>query len=242
VNLLAEDLEYSFLNSYSGKAAYRGDIASNYERDRVNEPVWAIEQAWMEKWASNLTQGARILDVPAGTGRFVGIFLARGAKVTAIDVSEDMLTELRRRWPPDADRLVVLRGDVEFLPYEPDSFDYVVSWRLFHLIPRLVVDRVLLEFARVCRGSVVIQVFGVRPGLLTRIFHAVQRRFRRPPSTAPLSGTLVESTPWAHIHSYSHAESDLRASFKNAGFTLERSVTLDNEGGGINRVYFLRRH
>ena len=51
-------------NTYTGKTAYQGPIAANYDRDRVGEPVWQSEQAWFAGWAARVPAGARVLDVP----------------------------------------------------------------------------------------------------------------------------------------------------------------------------------
>ncbi len=46
-----------------------------------------------------LRPGARILDVPCGTGRHAGPLAAAGHRVTGIDTSPVQLATARRRWP-----------------------------------------------------------------------------------------------------------------------------------------------
>lgn len=224
--------------SYAGKSAYRGDVALNYERDRINEPVWLREQTWMEQWAKIIPAGARVLDAPTGTGRFVGIFRERGAKIHAVDVSEDMLAELRRRHLPDGDSLVVERGDAESLPYPAAMFDWVICWRLFHLLPAASAERVVREFARVCRGRIVVEVFGVELGgafkaRLRRLRRWFERKRQRPPES--------EACPWAHITNYAHREADLLAMFAKCGLQVSGTETLAHYRGSPARIYFLER-
>ncbi|MES2696145.1 MAG: methyltransferase domain-containing protein [Verrucomicrobiota bacterium] len=221
--------------SYAGKSAYRGDVAANYERDRVNETVWQQEQAWMERWAQRVPAGARLLDVPAGTGRFTGFFLARGAHVTAVDISDDMLAELRRRWPANP-LLRVERADAEALVYETGSFDFVVCWRLFHLLPEAAAERVLRELARVCRGQIVLEVFGVESGSgLSGKLRAARRWLRKS------FGSAKESCPWGHITNYVHQERRLQALFATCGLQLAGVETLTEYRGAPARIYLLER-
>jgi SAM-dependent methyltransferase len=224
--------------SYAGKSAYRGHVALNYERDRVKEPVWQQEQAWMERWAESIPAGARVLDVPTGTGRFVGIFRGRGAKVHAVDVSEDMLAELRRRFPPDGDNLLVEHGDAEALSYPAAMFDVVVCWRLFHLLPRSAVGRVLRELARVCRGRIVVEVFGVEFGSVVK---ARLRALRRLLGKLARRRPEIGGAPWSHIANYAHREGDLCALFAGCGLRVIGIETLAYDRGAPARVYILER-
>lgn len=224
--------------SYIGKTAYRGDVAANYDRDRIDEPVWQREQAWVEAWAQRVPEGATVLDVPAGTGRFVGILQERGARVHAIDISEDMLTELRTRWMPASDTLVVAKGDAEALTYPADAFDFAICWRLFHLLPPKAVVRVVRELARVCRGEIVLEVFGVEScGRLTAWARFLKRRLR---AMIPRAAEQV-ATPWSHITNFSHREADLLAVFASCGLRLASAETLADYHGHPARVYVLQR-
>lgn len=223
--------------SYAGKSAYRGAVALNYERDRTAEPVWLREQAWMEQWSRAVPSGARILDLPTGTGRFVDIFLARRAIVHAVDVSEDMLNEVRRRYPAGTGDLRVERNDAEALPYPADTFDFVICWRLFHLLPPEVAERVVREFARVCRGRIVIEVFGVetQDGLGAWL-RGVRRRL-----AARRKRADPGAEPWAHITNYTHRESSLLAMFARCGLRVASAETLDHYRGQPARVYQVER-
>ena len=224
--------------SYIGKTAYHGEVAANYDRDRVNEPVWQREQAWVEMWSQRVPAGAVVLDVPAGTGRFVGILRARGARVHAVDISEDMLAELRARWAPDGSALVVARGDAEALAYAADTFEFAICWRLFHLVPPETAERVVRELARVCRGQIVLEVFGVeRGGPIIAAVRAIKRRLR---ALVPRAGG-GDAKPWSHITNFPHRETDLRAMFARCGLRVAGEETLADYQGRPARVYLLER-
>ena len=223
-------------DTYTGKTAYQGSVAANYDRDRVGEPVWQREQDWFEGWARGVPPGARVLDVPAGTGRFVGILRARGARVHAVDISDDMLAELRRRWSAEEPELVIARADAEALPYAAGEFDFVVCWRLFHLLPPAASERVLRELARVCRGEIVLEVFGVEQGgagaAWLRAGKARLRAWLRP---AP-----VAAAPWAHITNFPQREPALLALIARCGLRVAGSETLADYHGRPARIYRLR--
>ncbi len=244
-------------DSYQGKSAYRGAIASRYDEDRTVEPIWAVEQDYVGRWIATLSPGKTVLDIPAGTGRFVDLCRQRGLKVYAFDVSADMVTEIHRRHPAASSEVHVAVGDAEKLALPDDAVDYVLSWRFFHLIPAPVVTRVLREFHRVCRGTVVVQVFAVRPSFWGRVVGGLRRRlgWGDPGSNAKSAVVSVPAgaanpattaapapgTPWDHIENFSHTESQLRQQFKDANFVVERAETIDVQYGLPNRVYFLRR-
>ena len=223
---------------YQAKSAYHGETAARYDQDRVGEPLWQVEQDFVGKLAADLAPGSLVLDVPAGTGRFVELLLARGLKVQALDISEDMLAEVRKRHPGATPSLLIAAADAEHLPVADASVDCVLSWRFFHLLPLATIDRVLPEFQRVARGRIVIQVLPVRTGgLVTRAPRALKallrplwRRIRKAPAT-----------PWSHIPSFTHAERDLLKLFARHRLTVVSAVTLATYNGFPVRVYTLER-
>ncbi len=224
-------------STYAGKTAYHGDVAVNYDRDRVGEPVWQKEQAWVETWARGVPSGAKVLDVPAGTGRFIGIFRARGAQVQAVDISEDMLAALRGQWAPDGATVVVEQGDAEALRHGDGAFDFAICWRLFHLVPADVAERVLRELARVCRGEIVVEVFGVEAGGPARLaWSALKRKVR-----TWLPRRSAGAKPWSHITNFVHNEPALRAMMARSGLRVVRVETLTDYEGRPARVFVLRR-
>ncbi|UCH83197.1 MAG: class I SAM-dependent methyltransferase, partial [Candidatus Latescibacterota bacterium] len=67
-------------------------------------------------------EGARVLEVGAGTGRDAGAMAALGATSIALDYSEESLDLMR-----DAlgNRVEIVCGDALDLPFAPESFDVV---------------------------------------------------------------------------------------------------------------------
>ena len=98
---------------------------------------WAAMYDTMGNWLLELEEpevdralgdvaGLDVLDVGAGTGRHAIRIAAAGARVTALDFSEEMLAKAREK--PGADRVRWLVHDVARpLPFAPGSFDRVLS-------------------------------------------------------------------------------------------------------------------
>lgn len=67
---------------------------ADYERLRPGYPDAAVD--WITE---NLPAGTPAADIGAGTGKLTGALRGRGLRVTAVDPSDDMLQQLRERYP-----------------------------------------------------------------------------------------------------------------------------------------------
>ncbi|MBE2319947.1 class I SAM-dependent methyltransferase [Solirubrobacter sp. CPCC 204708] len=103
-----------------------------------------------------LAAGASVLDVGCGTGAFLRLAHDRGARVSGLDASPELLALARERVPA-ADLRV---GDMEALPYDDDAFDAVFGFNAFFFARDMTAA--LREARRVARSGapVVIQVWG----------------------------------------------------------------------------------
>jgi SAM-dependent methyltransferase len=131
--------------------------------------LWAVRA---QDWAENeeqqhrtyeeairrvgISPGQRVLDVGCGSGVFMRLAADRGAEVFGLDAAE-ALVEIARARVPDAG---VRTGDMQFLPYEDDSFDLVTGFNSFFFAADMTAA--LREAGRVAKpGSpVLIQVWG----------------------------------------------------------------------------------
>lgn len=77
--------------------------------------------------ACSITEGSRVLDVAAGTGNAAIPAAQRGARVTATDLTPELLRAGARR--PEAQGLDLewVPADAEDLPFDDGSFDLVIS-------------------------------------------------------------------------------------------------------------------
>jgi SAM-dependent methyltransferase len=122
--------------------------------------------AWAETWEgpagwgtpvyehvidrTEIGPGARVLDCGCGAGRFARMAADRGASVTGIDASEELIAIAAERVPEGEFR----SGDIEALPWVDSSFDVVTGFSAFQFADDKV--RALGEARRVSRGPVAV--------------------------------------------------------------------------------------
>lgn len=120
--------------------AERQDPYSNcfvYSRKRL--------QPWLDKVIPTQGGGSRLLDVGCGTGHQLRDLSARGFEIAGVDGSEEMLN-IARRVNPGVD---LKSADVESLPYETASFDFVLSIEVLRYLPDF--RKAVREMGRVLR-------------------------------------------------------------------------------------------
>ncbi|WP_445599072.1 class I SAM-dependent methyltransferase [Azospirillum sp. A39] len=95
----------------------------------------------------------RLLDVAAGTGRFLTFVKDNHPRLdaTALDLSHAYLAEARRRLAPWARSTRVVQALAEAMPLPDSSQDVVTCVYLFHELPRRVRAAVAAEIARVLK-------------------------------------------------------------------------------------------
>jgi demethylmenaquinone methyltransferase/2-methoxy-6-polyprenyl-1,4-benzoquinol methylase len=192
---------------------------------------------WRRFLVSRLDVGPddTVLDVATGTAA-VAIELARrtGCRVVGLDQSREMLESGRQRVEAAglADRIELVAGTAERLPYEDDSFDSLT----FTYLLRYVADpaATMRELARVVKpgGGIAMLEFGLPRGLARPAWELYVR------VGLPVLGALV-SPGWRRVGSFLgpsirefHQRHDLVELWRNAGIDEVRSRRL-SLGGGI---------
>ena len=141
--------------------------------------------------AAEIPPGARVLDVAAGTGNASVPAAQRGARVTASDLTPELLAAGQRR--PEAQGLGIgwVEADAEHLPFEDGSYDVVLSAIGVMFAPhhQLAAD----ELVRVCRQGGTIAVLSWTPeGMIGDLFRTLKPFAPAPPPGAqppPLWGS-----------------------------------------------------
>jgi len=182
----------------------------------------------------------RVLDVATGTGLVAAALVRRyGCEVVALDQSEEMLAGARARVtaePRLAERIELVRGEAERLPFDDGEFDALT----FTYLLRYVDDpaATLRELARVVRpgGRVASLEFAVPPRLPARALWTVYTRIG-----LPALGRLI-SRNWYEVGKFlgpsitgfyrRHPLASLEALWREAGIApAERRLM--SLGGGI---------
>jgi ubiquinone/menaquinone biosynthesis C-methylase UbiE len=158
--------------------------AAVYEHDA--NPLPALE-APVVRAAVGGVRGLTVLDLGCGTGRHTVWLAEAGAFVTAVDFSEGMLTEARRK--PGMESVQFIVHDLhQPLPISDDSFDLVVSGLVLEHLRD--VESFYAEVARVLKLGGRAVVSAMHPAMFLR---GSQARF-----TDPVSGEVVQPGSIAH--------------------------------------------
>lgn len=167
------------------------DGGEHYHRVRPGYPEDSVD--WL------LPDGAAdAADIGAGTGKFTGLLVERGLRVSAVDPSADMLDQLRREYGT----VTALLGTAEATGLPDSSFDVVTVAQAWHWCDPL---RSSTEISRILRphgvlGLVWNQLDTSVPWVhrLSRIMHAgdVHKPGFRPRIGPEFSGLESHLTHW----------------------------------------------
>ena len=151
------------------------EAARAFEERRFSGPIGAMVAAEQKRVLANMIgriHERTILDVGTGFGRTAITLAAGAAFVTAIDSSETLLHEARRRAADQVVKVNFLPGDAHALDFKPRSFDVVVC------------TGVLLNardwrqcLAEACRVADRLVIFDYPSSTSAAAIHAVLRRF-----------------------------------------------------------------
>ena len=182
-------------------------VRDGYDRwarvyDHDANPLPALEDPHVRRALGDV-RDRRVLDLGCGTGRHTAWLASAGARVTAVDFSEKMLEQARRK-VPDANVRFVVHDLHDPLPFEDASFDAVVSGLVLEHLREL--DGFFHEARRILRSGSRAVVSAMHPAMFLRDSRA---RF-----TDPETGEVVVPG------SVPHQLGDFVMAAVRAGFTL----------------------
>ena len=142
---------------YSVEHYADADVAAGFDALRFGGPIGALvadeEARVITRFVGDVAV-AQVLDVGTGTARAALAIAARGAHVTGLDYSREMLRVGQARVARDGAPVRLLRGDAQRLPFTDRRFDVTVSVRLLMHVPDW--RACLAELCRVTRTRLVI--------------------------------------------------------------------------------------
>lgn len=163
------------------KLKHRATWASgNY--DQIAQGIRAVADHVVR--SAGIRAGERVLDVACGTGNTALMARARGAAVTGLDLTPELLAVARERASQEGyDDIAWQEGDAEALPFADGAFDVVVSSCGLMFAPDQ--QKVANEVARVTRrgGRIAIQAW-TREGGVGQMFQ-VTGAYVPPPAGVP---------------------------------------------------------
>src|SRR5947209_14523461 len=181
-------------------------VRTGYDRwaavyDHDANPLQALEGPIVREALGDV-RGLAALDLGCGTGRHSLWLAAAGAAVTAVDFSDGMLAEAKRK--PGADAVRWVAHDLHRpLPFAEATFDLVVSGLVLEHLHEL--DGFFAEARRVLKPGGRAVVSAMHPAMFLR---GTQARF-----TDPATGELVQ--PGSVPHSIgSFVMAAVRAGFR----------------------------
>ncbi len=119
-------------------------------------PGYPPEVAGWLRETLELKPGGRVLDLGAGTGKFLPYLLETGAEIIAVEPVAAMRDRLSEAYPAVA----VLEGAAEAIPLPPESVDAIVCAQAFHWFAN---SQALAEIHRVLKpGGMLGLIWNVR--------------------------------------------------------------------------------
>lgn len=179
--------------SYDREAAHYD--ARRYE-SRDGRLFSDLELTILRRWLRP-GPGMRILDLPAGTGRLTVALAESGATIVGADISANMLqvAAAKRASAPDA-HVHLMQGSGSQLPFADGTFDAVVSFKFFHLIPNDRKRDFVREMARVVKPGKPL-VFEFNSPFYGGILAALRYYFRKKkPGGMRMKCLFPDQVPW----------------------------------------------
>jgi ubiquinone/menaquinone biosynthesis C-methylase UbiE len=143
-------------NHYSYAAYADPAMAASFDARRFGGPIGQLllhdQERVLAEFLGDVSD-RRILDMATGTGRAALALAKRGALVTGVDASSEMLDVARKRAADAGLTIDFAKGDAHALAYADRSFDGVVCLRMLMHVPDW--RSALSELCRVTRNRLV---------------------------------------------------------------------------------------
>lgn len=168
------------------------------------------------RWIEGI-KGKRVLNLGGGGGQQTPLLCASGADVVTVDISDKQLNQDRRALEKYNLKAELIECDMQALPFEDGSFDFVINPQSLNFIQDI--EKVFKEVHRVLRHGG-IYIFGLANPVLYIFNEKLQEKRLKVKYTLPFSS----------LTSLSQKELAKRAERKD---TIEFSHTLELIIGGL---------
>ncbi len=117
-----------------GKSNYYNRIADIYDQSRWLTESVAEEVVNFILTLVNARPDKSFLEPGVGTGLNVLPLIKQGYSVTGIDISQEMLNQLRQKLHEVPPNLNLIHADASRLPFSNESFDVVLTVHMIHTV------------------------------------------------------------------------------------------------------------
>lgn len=150
------------------------DTARSFDDRRFGGPIGDLVATTQARVLADFVgpiNGRPVLDVGTGTGRAALLLAHEGARVTAVDPSEQMLAIARQRAAAEGAHIAFDVGDAHALAFPDRAFDVVVSLRVL-----MHAARWRASVAELCRVADRLVVVDYPSAYSVALFQAIARR------------------------------------------------------------------
>lgn len=143
------------MNRYEKVVDYYAKRAENYDKEKIR--TWQSESGFRKELLDEIVKNCKktkgpIIELGVGTGRVASVLIQRlGRAVAGIDISLDMLRIAKKKAMQGgySDKLILVEGSMEKLPFNEDVFGCGLVISAFHYITRE--EEAVSEFRRVLK-------------------------------------------------------------------------------------------
>src|SRR4030042_3124458 len=128
---------------------YNNQLAKVYDQATLGEFKWLAPQAVLKTLSPYLVKKTKILDLGAGTGQSSEEFYSKGHDIFAIDISNEMLGFLRKKFPKIKAVKFDIEAGIEKLKIKPKTFGGIISVGLFEFIKDL--KKLFIEISKIIK-------------------------------------------------------------------------------------------
>jgi ubiquinone/menaquinone biosynthesis C-methylase UbiE len=149
-------------------------MAQSFENRRFGGPIGEYVAKSQARVLANMVgriQDRSIVDVGTGAGRAAILMARGGARVTAVDASEQMLEVARQRAADERLKIKFVRGDAHALQFTDRAFDVAICLRVLMHAPDW--RRCLGELCRIAERLV---IFDYPAAMSVALLESVSRR------------------------------------------------------------------
>ena len=216
------------------KERYLGSGASSYNRKRHASPRWQKEHEIVRRYVEQFA-GMSVLDLPAGTGRFIPLYKEFDCKMIGVDISPDMLKEAEA----EAERDGYMAGtyvEANVIEVDPATIeaDLGVCMRFLNWLPAPKAEKAFSNTAAACRQALVVGITSIDEAKFDdKTRPAIERRLARA-HTKPGRDGIPPNGP--------HSGTAFKRWVNDAGFVIKESeLVVTRQDNLTNEIHYLVR-